>query len=537
MYGRDFCKVIHSVDEFKKEFLKKRYKNKIVYAHNAEYDLSGIFGNIYLMDPDAIFNGKFITCTNGNCKFADSYNLLPTSVEKLGELTGNKKKKLGAKKDKEGNIISSVKNFETDIKYCITDCKIVYDALFKMFSDSEPSFTIGSLSLKKFRADFLRETIKINELSDHFFECLYGGRTEAFRLGKVKANVYDINSAYPFVMRNLKFPDPSRLRIADNSMFEYYLHNRDYEGMIEATVQVHDSVYIPALPYRTPDSLIFPVGTFRGSWTFNEFRYAIENSSVTVLKVHKLIISEAIDSIFTPYIDHYYKLRSETDDEFEKYYYKLFMNNLYGKLIQRIHEKFRFCTSVSDAKKYMKEKNLKHVHLQEVNDGYFLKYEVDEILSHTIACWGAYITAEVRKLLHIGLTEYPKQVVYCDTDSRAIEKNLNINSKKLGGWKKEKKYIVNVRALKDYVYSEYNEEKKKWETKEALKGIKRGSFQMDEFSNVFKIKRMIKTRESFRRVDNLPPGTFVEQIKVLTGDYNKRIKLKNGFTKPIKLYL
>lgn len=537
VYGKNFVKVIRSLSEFKKEFLKKKYKNKIVYAHNAEYDLSVLYGNIYHLDPDAIFNGKFITCTNGNCKFADSFNVLPASIADIGEMIGHKKQTLGSKKDKDGNIISHVDNLLTDIKYCITDCKIDYDALTELFSDSEPSFTIGSLSLKKFRSEFLNETIKVNTISDEFFEALYGGRNEAFKLGKTKAFVYDINSAYPYVMWKLKFPDPARLRYAANEDFQYYLHDLNYEGMIEATVQVRDSCNIPALPWRTKDSLIFPVGTFRGSWTFNEFRYAIKYSPVTILKVHKLIISEAINSPFVPYIDHFYSLRLKTENKFKKYYYKLYMNNLYGKLIQRLLEKFRYCDKISSAKKFMKKNNIKHVNLIEVNNGYFLKYEVYEILSHTIACWGAYITGEVRKMVHMGIMENPNETIYCDTDSRFVTKKLNLNSTKLGGWKREDKIVTDVRALKDYVCVEFDKKTDEWNEKEYLKGIKKGSKRFDQFANVFEIKRMIKTRESFRRVDNLPPGTFIKQIKVLTGDYTKRKKLPGGFTKPFKLKL
>jgi len=46
---------------------------------------------------------------------------------------------------------------------------------------------------------------------------------------------------------------------------------------------------------------------------------------------------------------------------------------------------------------------------------------------------------------------------------------------------------------------------------------------------------MIRTRESFRRKDMLPPGTFVEQLKLLTGDYSKRQVFKDGTTKPFIL--
>lgn len=538
VYGPDgFCKVIHSVKEFQREFLKKRYKNKIVYAHNAEYDLSGIFDNIYLMDPGAVFNGKFVTCTNGNCKFADSFNLLPTSVKKLGELIGLNKQRLGQVPDKDGRLWSSHKTFDLDVEYCITDCKIVYDSLYKLFEFAEPSFTIGSLSLKIFRADFLHQSIKVNTIADHFFECLYGGRTEAFKIGKVKARVYDINSAYPEAMRNLRFPDPGRLRRVKCKDFNQYLSekvNNDYyryEGMITATITIPDYINIPMLPYRTEDKLLFPVGTFTGSWTLNEFRYAYFNYPITLHRVHDLIIAESIPSPFKDYIEHYYQLRLNTDDEFEKYYYKLFMNNLYGKLIQKTREEYRFCKDIQAAKDFIKQRRIKRVELIEVKGGYFLKYDVNKIHSHTIPCWGAYITAHVRVKLHKGIMECPEHTVYVDTDSRFVEKDLPLNSKKLGGWKKETKIVTLIRTLKDYICIEDGKEK------HYVKGVKKGSKQLTPGADVFQVKRMVKTRESFRRKDDLPPGTFINQLKVLTGDYSKRRILKDGSTKPFKLSL
>lgn len=529
VYGpRGYVKVLHSAKEFIKEFKRKQYKNKIVYAHNAEYDLSSVYGNIYKLDPNAIFNGKFISCSNGVCRFADSFNLLPTSVKKLGALIGLSKKELGK------NLVS--KNFAQDVDYCIRDCEIVYKSLQKLFKDAEPSYTIGSLSLKIYRANFLRKGIKINELSDLFFSSLYGGRTEAFRIGEVNAQVVDLNSAYPDAMKRLRFPDSARLRIAENGSWlevlqsnikgEYYR----YEGMIEATIEIPENIYIPMLPYRTKDKLMFPVGEFRGSWTLIEFRYAYFNFPVTVKKVHRLIIAESIETPFKEYIDFYYNLRKNTKDEFEKYYYKLFMNNLYGKLIQRAKEEFRFCETTKQAQEFMKQRKIKRVELIKVNGGYFIKYDIDKIFSHTIACWGAYITAYVRTKLHKQIMRNPRAVVYCDTDSIfVVDDWSDLNSKELGEWKKEDKTVTNIRALKDYVYYEDGEKK------QMLKGVKKDAKQLDEHANVFKTKRMVKTRESFRRVDNLPPGTFIEQIKVMTGDYSKRKILKGGNTRPFKV--
>lgn len=545
IYGpRGFMKVIYSWQEFQQEFKHSRYKNKIVYAHNAEYDLSGVYGNIYRMDADAIFNGKFISCRNGVCSFADSFNLLPASVAKLGELLGLPKLDLGSEAHN-GLIdgkwteykLSHVCKIEDDITYCVRDCRIVYDSLFKMFDGFEPSYTIGALSLKIFRNKFLKSTVKVSEHADLFFDATYGGRTEAFRIGFTQAYVYDINSAYPFAMWRNKFPNPSLLRVVNAvplAQLPSYLDN--YEGMVTAKVYVSPKETLPVLPFRQDDRLIFPCGTFSGSWTFPELRHALQYSETKVVEIQKIVYAPGIDSPFTPFIEHYWNERSKTKDEFERYYFKLFMNNLYGKLLQRGRDDYRFCNGTGEAKEYMREKGIKHAELIEVVDGYFLRYESDRIFNHTIAPWGSYVTAYVRCMLHDSMRKDLRNLVYCDTDSRFSTRKLDLNDKNLGGWKREEKIVTKVRALKDYVYLYYDEEKQKMMEAQMLKGVKKNAKQLDSEANVFKYKRMIRTRESFRRNDRLPPGTFIDQIKVLTGDYLKRTVLKDGSTKPFILY-
>lgn len=545
IYGPDgFIKILHSHQEFIDEFKKKRYKNKIIYAHNAEYDLSSVYDNIYKLDPEAIFNGKFISCRNGNCSFADSFNILPASVEKIGELMGLPKLDLGTKVSY-GLIggtwteykLSNVNNLTKDIQYCIRDCEIVYKALLKIFANAEPSYTIGALSLKIFRGNFLSKTIKVSEHADLFFDATYGGRTEAFKIGRTQAFVYDINSAYPYVMHRNKFPDPALLRVVmlpEIKDLAFYLDN--FEGMVSAKVWVNPTEPLPVLPYRQDARLIFPCGTFSGSWTFPELRHALQYSDTKVISIEKIVFAPGIYSPFGPFIDHYWKLRSNTKDESEKYFFKLFMNNLYGKMLQRARDEYRFCTGTADAWNFMQKKKIKHAELIEVVGGYFLRYENDKVFNHTIAPWGSYVTAYGRCMLHFELLKDGPNRVYCDTDSRAVTKKYNINEKHLGGWKREDKIITNVRALKDYVYMYYDDKKKQMVEGQMLKGVRKKARQLDPEANVFQYPRMIRTRESFRRNDNLPPGTFIQQTKVISGDYLKREVLPDGNTKPFILY-
>src|SRR3546814_2117648 len=90
--------------------------------------------------------------------FADSFNLLPTSVKKLGELLGIEKKELGEK------LFSDPEHILQDIEYCTRDCEIVYKSLQNIFNEAEPSFTIGSLAMKIFRNRSEEHTSELQSL-------------------------------------------------------------------------------------------------------------------------------------------------------------------------------------------------------------------------------------------------------------------------------------------------------------------------------------------------------------------------------------
>ncbi len=361
-----------------------------------------------------------------------------------------------------------------------------------------------------------------------------------FKLGECDGLVYDINSAYPYVMLKKRFPDPAKLRIInEDKADEMYFHilcfkeneNYMYEGMITCDVCVDENEKLPVLPFRKDSRLIFPCGNFTGSWTFPEIRHALKHGT-KITHIHEIVYAPGIESPFKPFVTHYYNERLKTNDLFLKYFFKLLLNNLFGKLLQKSKEEFYFCNNQKEAIAFMKEKKIKKGELLEVQGGFFFKYSNDRIFQHTIACWGSYVTAYVRVMLHESMIPDMKagKLLYCDTDSKFTERKMKTSDTELGGWKKEKKIIKNVRALKDYVYvDEFGEEK------QALKGVKKNAIQLDRYANVFKYNRMIKTRESFRRIDNLPPGTFIDQVKTLTGDYLKREVLKNGETKPFVL--
>ncbi len=462
IYGFNFTKVIHSLKELRLEFLKRRYKGCKVYAHNAEYDLTTVYGNIFHLDNEAIFNGKFITCSNGNCTFADSMNIYQASVKKIGEMLGKSKQGMSG-----GNYEFSNWNNEKektrDINACIRDCEIIYDALSLIFQDvGDIKITQASLSMTYYRRHFMPYDIQHNDVTAEFWESYYGGRTEAFKIGKVKAQVIDVNSMYPHAMKEAKFPNPATLKKVNKISVKKFLNQiiNNYEGQVCATVS-HKKCWIGYLPVKMDSKLCFPTGVFTGCWNFNEIRFALECNIVTIIEIQSVTFSDPITSPFIDFVNTLYRKRFETDNPLEIFRIKIFMNSLYGKFAQRIEEENIYIDNIFtvDTMLLVEDYTKKGLFIKlmpfSVNrdDGMLTIKAVKKIvLNYSIPSYSSYITSYARiillkKLLEIG----KKNAVYCDTDSIFFENNVKIvDEKQLGGWKLEKKIVTEIRGLKNY---------------------------------------------------------------------------------------
>lgn len=529
IYGKNYTKVCHTIEEMKLTLLEPRFKKKKVFAHNAEYDLTTIYGNIFDLDSEAIFNGRFICANNGNCLFADSMNLLKTSVKELGKLIGKSKDLLG-----DNNLKSY--DFAKDVNYCIRDCEIVFDALYQLFEETgNIKITQASLSLDYFRRFHLNFDIHHNpDMTKNFYDSYFGGRTEMFKKGKCHAYVYDVNSMYPYIMKTSKFPNPLYLRHETFIKTDRFIMDilPNYEGMVTCQIEHKDS-YIGFLPVKKDGKLLFPIGTFSGSWNFNEIRFALEKGVINIIKIKKVVYSKAIESPFINFIDTLYKQRMKTDSEFEKFRIKILMNSLYGKMGQRNLYKNEYISNISKSIEYINqlrtEKKLIKIQMfsAERNDCFLIIKGRGEN-DFSIPTFASYITSEARVLLLKKLLEVQnKGILYCDTDSIFIENDSGlINSPLLGQWKKENKIVTEIRGLKNYSYVNENNE-----PKHNIKGVPKKAIQTG--TNKYEYETLIKTKEALRQ--NKEPGTLTKKVKVLTGKYDKRILLTDNQTKPIKI--
>jgi len=533
IFGHNFIKVLYSVDEFKKEFQDEKYYHKKVYAHNAEYDLNVIYDNIYELDRKAIFNGKFICCTNGNCTFADSMNIYPASVKEIGHISGLEKMELD-EGFKQGTYTGIVK--QTDIDYCIRDCEIIYNALYSIFSlVGSIKITLAGLSLDYFRRKFLKEKIVYNEyLCKYFFESYFGGRTEAFFIGKTNAICFDVNSMYPFAMKYCNFPNPKTLKIVPfcdaKVLVEKYL--KYYEGVAHVKL-FHETNYFGFLPLKKNGKLLFPCGTFDGWYNFNELRFAIENNVIKIINVKEVIFSEGILSPFIEFVDHNFRVKQESKDPLEIRQVKLLLNALYGKFAQRIKSEMIYIKDIEIQigliEEYEQKKQLiKIIPFNAERLDCFIEVKSNKgFLYNTIPVFSSYITSFARiELLKYMIKYKENNPLYCDTDSIFFETLPAIKeSNELGKFKRENKLVTEIRGLKNYSYIENNI------STDRIKGVPKNAIKTG--ANMYEYSTLIKTRESVAR--NQIVGINTKRTKVLSMKYDKRIVEKNGQTKAIIL--
>lgn len=553
IYGYNYTQVIYVKNYFIQLLLSERFKDKIFFAHNADFDLSVLFNQIFELDKGAVFNGKFIRCTNGVCIFADSGNIfVGQSVKSIGKALGIQKESLG------DQSYQSIGITIKDVQYCIRDCVIIYNSLLRTFQFAgDIKITQASLAMCHYRRYHQPFHIDYNENVSFFWDSYYGGRCEAFIKRKTHASVIDVNSMYPYAMRTCVFPNPKTLKVKHNvskSVFKCLLRN--YEGNVQCTIKQQTGKF-GCLPYKSNNKLLFPIGTISGCWNFNEIRYALE-LGCEIKKIDRVVYGEKMPSPFVSYIDilSAKKIKAKHDgDEFEEMMVKYYLNMLYGKFGQRNQEETLY---FKDYEKQWDEiealqKTGEFIKLQP-----FSKSRKDAFVitkskngfhsSHSIPSFASYITSFARVILLKKMIDLEHlNVVYCDTDSIFFEINPGIQDEHhLGGWKVEPKIITEIRGLKNYkYYKTTGDEKNKeiWRVKGVPvdkgrttkivtdKDIIEVATVRQTGYNEFEYYNIAKTKEALRR--GLNTRTIMKRKKKLKGTYDKRIVLPNGETEPI----
>lgn len=528
-----------------RDFLcSSRFAGTTFFAHN----LSGYDGLCLFGDPSIHFGSTQVILKGAKwilakykigkrvIRFGDSVNIFQTSIDHIGRDLGYPKGETPAKF--KSGVRGSVT--EEDFIYCARDCEILYKALDRLRTTlGEIRITAPSLAIHYFRRNYLRQKFWVkHEIDLKFRPAYYGGRVEAYIIGAVPLNYsYDINSLYPYAMIQTSFPNPETLRQLPTPTLAALSSALDSsEGF--ATIRLrHLPNRIGYLPYRTKDSVIFPTGTFSGSYAFPEIRYALSTGKVEILSVSEIVIGNRMPSPFTDYVADIYSRKANASG-FERECYKLLLNSTYGKFGEYHHKKEFFAPFRDTAILEELEERygpMEWAPLMDGEAGYFVTTndsQFDRFSPHTIFSWASYITSMSRVInatYQDTINRLGIRVFYTDTDSFDCDKPLPIwmVGNEIGKLKHlESKSFTIIFGPKDYTLSD---------AIRRTKGIPRGEANAleDLGGGRYRFKRIVRVKESRRR--GLKVGSVLRVTKKLSGRYDKMRMNEKGEALPIIL--
>jgi len=433
--GETFEKTFYNIPDLIK-FLNgnNRLRKCVIVATNIGFDFLGCFythkeyWNVVERDGHIYSFSWFQSKSDKKpIKFYDTLNFFPASVDELGEILNIPKMEHppNFELQEDGSYkVRKPKNsieYEQLKKYCMNDSLIsqqFFRQLVIPYINSKQcrlKSTIASTSLEIFKRNFLKESYTISPYSiqEKSFKAYYGGRTECFKRGIFKdVNCYDVNSLYPSVMIN-ELPNPNYVNEVKETTLKLIMK---YEG-VSYIEGVQDKRYIPLLPVRMDNKLLFPTGIIKGYYTHIEIREALKNGfRITNFgdgNIYTKTCKPFEDFVKTTYAERREKQKTGNKLELMD---KRILNSLYGKFAFN----YRFNNTFKPADKMKADDYIKNQFVEEINGFVYIRNTgLTEPTNYSIPIWSAYITAYARLKLYSWLKDeqISKNLIYTDTDS------------------------------------------------------------------------------------------------------------------------
>lgn len=482
---RQFEKVTELMQWFME--LERDRGGTLFYAHNGgKFDYHFFRDEINSDENILIINGRLAKFKVGGHEFRDSLNIFPNT----------RLKDFGIKSDiAYGKMESSIRHLHMPeiSAYLKQDCVGLWEVISRYRKDYGKQLTQAGASMRTWEKMSDRQAPRQTR-SEYLAlkPFYYGGRVQCFESGvkRTDFDVYDINSAYPFAMRNHHpiSPVPS---------ISHRLPRRESEvGPCLITLRCTSKG--GAFPYRQQSELFFPEDerTIREyhvtGW---EYLAALDNGSVINIDIRNVLrFPEVID--FKNYIDHFYGLREECrkrGDIAGRTFGKYFMNSLYGKFGANCENYAEYVIASIDTQVQWLEKG--YIPYKDWGERKLLVREpTEDELNDIQGKWRYYniataasVTGFVRAYLYRALCK-SEGAIYCDTDSIKARRFSDISiGTELGNWKHEfrgdyfaiagkKLYADHIKdRLWSYNPKEESDEKKTW--KIASKGANLASLE------------------------------------------------------------
>jgi len=555
-YSRDE-QDFETINDFWDWVVSKCKVNKTLFliAHNTDFDFRVMKGFTSL-DDQGFYLHKFI-CENGrfilryanypkiinkenDCEYAqsqkkrkyivvlDTLNWFKVPLRVLGDMIGLPKMDMP-------KLTDSLYQW---IEYCRNDVNII-EQVFREYVDfiekerlGSFGYTIASQAFNAFVSRFMKHTITIHAskpVTEIERKGYYGGRTECFFIGQKRKGHYymiDVNSMYPFVMRNNDYP-------VECMGYRSVISKEVYSRMKDNSLYIADvdiEVYEPCVPYRGKEKLLFPVGNFRTVLCKPELDLVERHGRI--LKLHKVVFYRG-EKIFGDYVNTLYSMRLKFKKDKNKVYenfVKILLNSLYGKFGQR-NEEYEYVGDydmrISEYKKIYSPRDKKEFKYKIVDGKVFKSIGVREGY-HSFPAISAFVTSYARVYLWELISKAGiHNVFYCDTDSLIVNREGYerledlLHETELGKLKVEE-YATEFKlyGLKDYVFG----------SKKKIKGV--GVKGIYKGKDTYLVERWEKFNGSLH--NNRMETVITELVeKHLTRKYDKGIITSTGRVKPL----
>lgn len=464
-YGND-------IDSF---ILKLCRIDSTVYFHNVKFDVQFLFYWMFkngfkhvtskylerkqfktLISDMGLFYSIDICFENGvKVKILDSYKLIPLSIEAMPKAFGLDIKKLDL--DYGANRDINHKPTENEIQYVKNDVEILVRSVKAMKNQGMSKMTAASNALNHYKQiittkEFGYKFPSLTLGEDKDLRMSYkGGWTYLNPKYKDKllgiGRVYDVNSMYPWAMRNCKLPYGPPVfyngKYVPDELMTLYIQS------ISCRFKLKDGKY--------------PSIQLKGNMRFGDTEYIIEAMEepeiLTLTSVDLELLFENYDvydinyncgykfracrGLFDNYIDYWYGVKNDSKKNGNKAMYyisKLMLNSLYGKFGSnpRKRAKYPYYSEEEDIVKY-------ELGIEEISNGGYVPV-------------ASFITSYARDKIIRAANACGDRFVYADTDSIHIigdeEPDIDIDEYELGAFKLENTFdMAKFHRAKCYIES------------------------------------------------------------------------------------
>lgn len=411
----DEVRIFHSIAGFFD--LLDEYAPPVVYFHNLEYDGRYIIN--YLMEQEIAFQIinrvnrllmlRFFIEIDGDDKeicIVDSYAMLMDSLKKLSKVFAPEYEKRDLDLDKVIFDPSNPKHIEyliydcLALKYVVINSRILMHDTFGV----NARYTTSSTALRFWQTTIDIPLFRLGAEKDEFVRKSYsGGLVYVSRVDLFSdVSVFDVNSMYPSVMREYKYPHGS----------SYYTDRFEGQGFYECKIDATNAqfLFITGYDEKEEKKSARKAGKFKAYITDVEYKLALKLGYK--IKIIKGLVFEKSDYLFTEFVNRCEQLRLAHGKDSVGIVTKYIQNSLYGK----------FGTKTTREQIYYSPELLEDCtpYIDPVTGDFYglyvdlLEAEENYMLPHL----ASYTTALARcKLVNLVLKAGIENCFYCDTDS------------------------------------------------------------------------------------------------------------------------